>query len=117
MTRTGTPGNTVLQATGRIRDTAAHVARLVEDKTPDPVRDRAVRTAAQVRDAASRAGRLAAHKARGSVHGKSARAAITGRSERSPMMAAAGVLAAALLVRRARQAWQARRVRKVRLQK
>ncbi|CAM5318617.1 hypothetical protein SAVIM338S_00722 [Streptomyces avidinii] len=116
MTRTGSPGNTVLQATGRIRDKAAHVARVVEDKTPDPVRDRALRTATQVRDAASRAGRIAAHKAQGTLHGKSrgksVRAALTGRSERSPMLAAAGVLATALLVRRARRAWQARQLRR-----
>lgn len=109
MTRTGSYGTTVLQATGRIRDTAAHVARLVEDKTPDPVRDRAVRTATQVRDAASRAGKLAAHKSHGSGRGKAGWAALTTRSERSPMIAAAGVLAGALVVRRARRAWQARR--------
>lgn len=27
----------VARATGRLRDTAVHVGRLVEDKTPDPV--------------------------------------------------------------------------------
>nr|WSX53448.1 hypothetical protein OG409_33715 [Streptomyces sp. NBC_00974] len=104
MTRTGSPGNTVLQATGRIRDTAAHVARLVEHKTPDPVRDRAVRTAAQVRDAASRAGRFAAHTNPRFGRAKSPWAAIRGRSGRSPVIAAAGVLATALLVRWARRA-------------
>ncbi|MET9470142.1 hypothetical protein ABZY44_36180 [Streptomyces sp. NPDC006544] len=105
MTRTGSPGDTVLRATGRIRDKAAHVARLVEHKTPDPVRDRAVRTAAQVRDAASRAGRLAAHKNPRFGGAKSPWAAgARGRSGPGPAMAAAGVLAAALLVRRARRA-------------
>ncbi|MGW6686228.1 hypothetical protein [Streptomyces sp. NPDC054961] len=104
MTRTASAGGTVLRATGRIRDTAAHVVRLVEHKTPDPVRDRAVRTAAQVRGAASRAGRLAGHGNPRFGRAKSPWAAVRGRGGRRPAIAAAGVLATALLVRRVRRA-------------
>ncbi len=71
---------------GRIRDTAAHVGRLVEDKTPAPVRAGLV-----------------------SARGQAGQAAARGRTRRTAWIGAAGVLtAAALLVRRTRRARRAR---------
>ncbi|MFE9635775.1 hypothetical protein [Streptomyces sp. NPDC006463] len=72
------------------------------------------RTAAvkeQVRETASRAGRLAADMDLDSVRGKAGRAVTTARANRTPLIAATGVLAAALLVRRTRRARRPQRRR------
>ncbi|MFJ6782909.1 hypothetical protein [Streptomyces yangpuensis] len=94
----------VTRATGRLRDTAVHVGRLVEDKTPDPVLAGALRTATRVRDTAARAGRLAGHRSFDSVRAGAGRAATLARANRTALTTAAGVLTAAVLARRARRA-------------
>lgn len=98
----------VEQVAGRLRETAAHAARLVEDKTPDRVRGRAVRAATRVRDTASRAGRLTVDKNLDSMRGTAVRAATTARANRTVLIGAGGVLTAVLLVRRTRRARRAR---------
>ncbi|MDX6763016.1 hypothetical protein SIN09_27315, partial [Streptomyces sp. F8] len=89
----------VARATDRLRDTAVHVGRLVEDKTPDPVLAGALRTATRVRDTAARAGRLAGHRDLDSVRANAGRAATVARTHRTALATAAGVLAAAALAR------------------
>lgn len=73
----------VARATGRLRDTAVHVGRLVEEKTPDVNLD--------------------------SVRGKAGRAGAKARSNRTALIAAAGVLSAAVLARRSRRTRRAAR--------
>ncbi|MFJ1567838.1 hypothetical protein ACIOG8_27085 [Streptomyces erythrochromogenes] len=97
----------VARATGRLRDTAVHVGRLVEDKTPDPVLAGAFRTATRLRDAAARAGRLTGHGNLDSVRAKAGRAATLARANRTALATAAGVLTAAVIARRARRARRA----------
>ncbi|MFE0602403.1 hypothetical protein ACFW2T_13365 [Streptomyces sp. NPDC058892] len=94
----------VARATGRLRDTAMHVGRLVEDRTPGPVLAAAWRTATRVRDTAARSGRLTGHPRRGPVRAKAARAASLARSHRTALATAAGVLTVAVLARRSRRA-------------
>ncbi|MER7734868.1 hypothetical protein ABTX80_28640 [Streptomyces erythrochromogenes] len=99
----------VARATGRLRDTAAHVGRLVEDKTPDPVRAGAFRTATRVRDTAARAGRLTGRGNLDSARARAGRAAKLARSHRTALATAAGVLTAAVIARRSRRARPAKR--------
>ncbi|MFB7172427.1 hypothetical protein ACFCYM_16600, partial [Streptomyces sp. NPDC056254] len=73
----------VERATGRLRDTATHVGRLVEDRTPDPVRSGALRTASRVRDAAARAGRIAGQRDLTPVKARAGRAAALARANRT----------------------------------
>ncbi|MEU9146055.1 hypothetical protein [Streptomyces sp. NPDC048349] len=70
---------------GRVRDTAVHVGRLVEDKTPTPVR---------------------AHLA--SARGAAGRSGTTARTRRTAWTGVAGAVAFALLARRSRRARRAR---------
>ncbi|MFJ9550579.1 hypothetical protein [Streptomyces erythrochromogenes] len=98
----------VARATGRLRDTAVHVGRLVEDRTPDPVLAGAFRTATRVRDTAARAGRLTGHGSLDSLRVKAGRAATLARSHRTALATAAGVLTAAVIARRSRRARRAK---------
>ncbi|MFE2366048.1 hypothetical protein [Streptomyces virginiae] len=98
----------VARATGRLRDTAVHVGRLVEDKTPNPVLAGALRTATRVRDTAARAGRFAGHRkfdsAKASAKTGAGRAATLARANRTALATVACVLTAAVVARRARRA-------------
>ncbi|MFE2325410.1 hypothetical protein ACFXD5_16065 [Streptomyces sp. NPDC059385] len=92
-----------IRATGRLRETAVHLGRLMEDKTPDPVRAGALRTATRVRDTAARAGRLTGHHNLASTKARAGRAATLARANRTALATVAGVLTAAVLARRARR--------------
>ncbi|MDF9810851.1 DUF3618 domain-containing protein [Streptomyces sp. SPB162] len=63
------------------------------------VLERAAQAAAQVRDAASRAGRFAANRTPDAVSEKADQAALSVRANRTPLIAAAAVLGVYLLVR------------------
>ncbi|MEU9161929.1 hypothetical protein AB0D29_16865 [Streptomyces sp. NPDC048424] len=73
------------RAAGRLRDTAVHVGHLVEARTPEPVL------------ATARAG--------------AGRAVTMARTNRTALTAAAGLLAAAVLTRKARRVRRTRRQR------
>lgn len=89
--------------TDGIRESTAHAARLVKDKTPDPVLDKASQAAAQVHDTATRVGRLAVERTPEPVREKAGAAAILARGKRAPLIGAATALVAVLLLRRSRR--------------
>lgn len=104
----------------QVRGKAAHAAHVVRDKTPEPVRDGATRTAARIRDRTSGGGHPAhdvtpqpvreiatPQRARDGVlpqpaREKAARATRVLRDHRSALLAAAGALLALRLARRSR---------------
>lgn len=89
-------------AADQLRGKAEQATRLVKDKTPDPLLERTAQAAAQVRDTASKAGQYAAGKAPEPVREKAGQAASFARTNRGPLIVSGTLLAAFLLVRRAR---------------
>ncbi|MFB7509196.1 hypothetical protein ACFC0P_38315, partial [Streptomyces broussonetiae] len=90
-----------LQA-GQLKDKAAEAAALVQDKLPEPVKDKATQAAGQVRAKAAEAGQLWQEKAPEPVRAKTSQAAQAARGNRL-LLAAAGAAVAVWLVCRRRK--------------
>ncbi|MFE2525578.1 hypothetical protein ACFXEL_15205 [Streptomyces sp. NPDC059382] len=88
--------------TDQIRETAEQAARLMKDKTPDPVLDRAAQASRQVAQATTHVGRLAADKTPESVLDTAGQVATRARANRTPLLALGALLAVYALVRRSR---------------
>ncbi|MFI5671133.1 hypothetical protein [Streptomyces sp. NPDC051704] len=86
----------------QIREKAGQAARLVRDRTPEPVLDKTAHAASQVWDGATRAGRYAAGKAPDPLLEKAGKATTVARGNRTPLLIAGAVIIALALVRRAR---------------
>ncbi|MER5411929.1 hypothetical protein ACFWB2_39685 [Streptomyces virginiae] len=86
----------------RMRGKAERAARLVRDRTPDPVLDKTVQAAAQVWDGAARAGRYAADKTPEPLLEKAGRAATVARGNRTALLLAGAAVMGFVLVRRSR---------------
>ncbi|MER5863336.1 DUF3618 domain-containing protein [Kitasatospora sp. NPDC002040] len=91
------------QLNHRLHDGAEQAVQLLKDKTPDPVLDLAASAAEHLHEAAARAGYLAVDQAPDSVRETAGRLAAQARARRTPLLAAAAVLALVLLVRRGRR--------------
>lgn len=127
MTRTGSHGSTSLPTAQEVRRQVARtrkeLGRTVEALSSKVdasarahdgmagVKGQAGQAAARLRDAAAHVGRLAADQGKGkgkrkeldSLRGKAVQAAAAARSNRTAVIAAVGVLAGVLIVRRARR--------------
>lgn len=131
MTRTGSHGSTSLPTAQEVRRqvvrTGKELGRTFEalsstvnasGRARDGMagaRGQAGQAATRLRDAAAHVGRLAADQGKGggkgleSVRGKAAQAAGAARNNRTALIAAGGVLAGVLIVRRARRGTSRRR--------
>ncbi|MFB8249931.1 hypothetical protein ACFC5X_33435 [Streptomyces sp. NPDC055952] len=85
---------------GELRARAAEAASRVQDKLPDPVKDKAVQAAGQVRAKAARAGRLIQDRAPEPVRAQAAQGAQLARDNRTLLLAAAGAGVGLWLLRR-----------------
>ncbi|MEV7729699.1 DUF3618 domain-containing protein [Streptomyces sp. NPDC087917] len=88
----------------QIREKAGQAAQLVQEKLPDPVREKTAQAAAQAWDTATRAGQYAVDKTPDPLLEKAGRAATAARANRTPLLAAGAVIVALslVLVRRSR---------------
>ncbi|MFJ1869243.1 hypothetical protein ACIOD1_32110 [Streptomyces sp. NPDC088097] len=88
----------------QIREKAGQAAQLVQEKLPDPVREKTAQAAAQAWDTATRAGQYAVDKTPDPLLEKAGRAATVARANRTPLLAAGAVIVALslVLVRRSR---------------
>ncbi|MFJ9343097.1 hypothetical protein ACIRP0_27975 [Streptomyces sp. NPDC101733] len=86
----------------QMREKAGLAAQLVQEKLPDPVREKTVQAAAQAWDTATRAGQYAVDKTPAPLWEKAGRAATAARAHRTPLLAACAVIVALSLVRRSR---------------
>ncbi|MFI8260777.1 MULTISPECIES: hypothetical protein [unclassified Streptomyces] len=86
----------------QILEKAGQAARLVRDKTPEPVLDKTAHAAAQVWDSATRVGQYAAGKAPDPLLEKAGKAAAVARGNRAPLLIAGAAIIAFVLVRRGR---------------
>ncbi|WP_159040680.1 MULTISPECIES: hypothetical protein [unclassified Streptomyces] len=91
------------QASAQVREKAGHTTELAKGKTPELLMHTATQTAEHVREAASRAGHLAADKTPDAVREKAARAAHAAGSKWTAVLSAGFALLVFLLMRRSRR--------------
>ncbi|MYV78456.1 DUF3618 domain-containing protein [Streptomyces sp. SID1046] len=88
--------------TEQIREKTGHAARLVKDKTPDPLLEKAAQAAEQMEETAVKAARYATDQTPDPLLEKAGQAAAAARANRTPLLVVGAAVVVFLLVRRGR---------------
>ncbi|WOT39988.1 DUF3618 domain-containing protein [Streptomyces coeruleorubidus] len=96
-------GAKAAELTGQVKVKAAEATHLVQDKLPDPVKDKATAAAEQVKAKAGQAGQVWQDKAPEPVRAKAQQGARAARANRTVLIAVGSVAVAAWLLRRGRR--------------